>query len=81
MSNVVEIKVKNLNNIGARLRELADWAEKNPDAVQTVMVISAANDEIVSVHGYGQRTSPLEAQGWLAMAQQYLYEPMRERRS
>lgn len=81
MTNLVELKIKNLGDIAPRLRELADWAEKNPDAVHTVMVISAANDEIVAVHGYGRRTSPLEAQGWLAMAQQYIYEPIRARRS
>jgi hypothetical protein len=66
------VRFKSLRDIPARLRELADWVERCPDAVRTVIVVSAANDEIVAVNGYGDRASPLEAQGWLAMAAMYI---------
>jgi hypothetical protein len=65
---VRDIGRKNLIDIAAPLRELADWAEKNPDAVRTVIVISAATDRVVSVHGYGERCSAVEALGWLDLA-------------
>lgn len=70
--SVKEVKFHNLRDIPQRLRELADWAERNPGEVQTVLVISAANDKIIAVHGYGERTSPLEAQGWITMAALYV---------
>jgi len=68
MSNVREIKRDSLLNIGAGLRKLADWADKNPEAVRTVLIISAANDRVVCCHGYGERCSAVEALGWLALA-------------
>lgn len=68
MSNVHEIKRESLLNIGAQLRKLADWAEANPQAVRTVIVISATHDRVVKCHGYGDRCSAVEALGWLALA-------------
>ena len=65
---VRDIGRKNLADIGGRLRELADWADKNPEAVRTILVISAAHDQVISVHGYGERCSPIEALGWLDLA-------------
>ena len=65
---VRDIGRKNLADIAGRLRELADWAEKNPEAVRTVICISAAHDRVVSVHGYGERCSAVEALGWLDLA-------------
>ena len=65
---VRDIGRKNLADIGGRLRELADWAERNPDAVRTIIVVSAATDRVVSVHGYGERCSAVEALGWLDLA-------------
>lgn len=65
---VRDIGRKNLADIAGRLRELADWAEKNPEAVRTVIVISAAHASVVSVHGYGERCSGVEALGWLDLA-------------
>ena len=52
---VRDIGVRNLTDIAGHLRRLAEWAEQNPDAVRTIIVISAAHAEIVSVHGYGER--------------------------
>jgi hypothetical protein len=68
VSNVHEIKRESLLNIGAQLRRLADWAEANPDAVRTVIIISAAHDRVVCCHGYGDRCSAVEALGWLELA-------------
>jgi hypothetical protein len=68
MEVVRDIGRKNLMDIPARLRELANWAESNPDAVRTVIIISAAHDRIVSCHGYGERCSAVEALGWLDLA-------------
>jgi hypothetical protein len=65
---VRDIGRKNLCDIAGRLRELADWAEKNPEAVRTIIVISAAHERVVSVHGYGERCSAVEALGWLDLA-------------
>jgi hypothetical protein len=65
---VRDIGRKNLADIAGRLRELADWAEKNPEAVRTIIVVSAAHDRVVSVHGYGERCSAVEALGWLDLA-------------
>lgn len=65
---VRDIGKKNLGDIGARLREIAEWAEKNPEAVRTIIVVSAAHDQVVSVHGYGERCSAVEALGWLDLA-------------
>ncbi len=67
---VRDIGRKNLMDIGGRLRELADWVEKNPDAVRTVIVISATHDRVVAVHGYGERCSAVESLGWLDLATQ-----------
>jgi hypothetical protein len=64
---VRDIGRKNLANIGARLRDLADWVEAHPE-VRTVLVVSAAHDRVVSVHGYGERCSAVEALGWLDLA-------------
>lgn len=63
-----EIKRVSLLNIGAGLRQLADWADRNPEAVRTVIIISAASDRVVSCHGYGERCSAIEAVGWLELA-------------
>jgi hypothetical protein len=68
--SVHEIKRESLLDIGAGLRKLADWADQNPEAVRTVIVVSAASDRVVSCHGYGERCSAVEALGWLALAQQ-----------
>ena len=68
--SVHEIKRDSLLDIGAGLRKLADWADQNPDAVRTVIIVSAATDRVVSCHGYGERCSAVEALGWLALAQQ-----------
>lgn len=65
---VRDIGRKNLMDIAGRLRELADSAEKNPDAVRTIIVISATNNSVLSVHGYGERCSSVEALGWLTLA-------------
>lgn len=68
MEVVRDIGRKNLTEIGPRLRELADWADKNPEAVRTIIVVSCAHDRVVSVHGYGERCSAIEALGWLDLA-------------
>lgn len=68
--SVHEIKRNSLLNIGAGLRELADWVDQNPDAIRTVIIVSAANDRVVTCHGYGERCSPVESLGWLMLAQQ-----------
>jgi hypothetical protein len=65
---VRHIGCKNLADIGARLRELADWVEANPEAVRTVLVVSAAHDRVIAVNGYGERCSAVEALGWLDLA-------------
>jgi hypothetical protein len=65
---VRDIGRKNLAAIGDRLREIADWADKNPEVVRTVIVISAAHDRVISCHGYGERCSAVEALGWLDLA-------------
>ena len=65
---VRDIGRKTLMDIAGRLRELADWVEKNPDAVRTVIVISAAHDRVIAVHGYGERCSAVESVGWLDLA-------------
>lgn len=70
MEVVRDIGRKNLMDIPGRLRELAQWAESNPDAIRTIIVISAAHDRIVSCHGYGERCSAVEALGWLDLASQ-----------
>jgi hypothetical protein len=72
MSNVHEIKRASLLNIGAGLRELADWADKNPEAVRTVIIVSAVHDRVVYCHGYGERCSAVEALGWLDLAKDRL---------
>lgn len=68
MEVVRDIGRKSLMDIPARLRELATWTEANPEAVRTVIIISAAHDRIVSCHGYGERCSAVEALGWLDLA-------------
>lgn len=65
---VRDIGRKNLGDLGARLRELAAWAEANPEVVRTVIVVSAAHDRVVAVQGYGERCSAVEALGWLDLA-------------
>lgn len=65
---VRDIGRKNLGDIPARLREIADWAKRNPEAVRTVLLISCAHDRVISVHGYGERCSAVEALGWLDLA-------------
>lgn len=66
--SVHEIKRISLKDIGTNLRQLADWAEKHPEAVRTVLVIAAASDRIVGCYGYGERCSAIEAIGWLDLA-------------
>jgi hypothetical protein len=68
--SVREIKRESLLNIGAHPRKLADWADQNPEAVRTVLIISCASDRVVSCHGYGERCSAVEAVGWIEMAKE-----------
>lgn len=68
MEVVRDIGRKNLMDIPARLRELADWIERNPEAIRTVVVISAAHDRVICCYGYGERCSAVEALGWLDLA-------------
>lgn len=65
---VRDIGRRNLAAIGDRLREIAKWADENPDAVRTIIVVCSAHDRVVSVQGYGERCSAVEALGWLDLA-------------
>jgi hypothetical protein len=64
--SVTEIKRTSLLDCPQRLRELADDMEKN--GLKTVICVVGYPEGKVAVRGYGERTSALEASGWLMRA-------------
>lgn len=65
--NIVQFPRANLNDIAAKLREMADWRESVDENATVVLILGRASQD-VSVYGWGHRTSGLEVQGWLARA-------------
>lgn len=63
---VHEIKRTSLMNCPQRLRELADEMEKQ--GLRTVICVVGYPEGYAAVRGYGERTSALEAIGWLHRA-------------
>lgn len=70
--SIHEIKRTSLLDCPQRLRELADDMEKN--GLKTVICVIGYPGGKVAVRGYGERTSGLEASGWLARAQTLMTE-------
>ena len=68
MMSVYEIKRLSLMNIPGKLRELADYYERNVDSLGTAIVVMGHRDGTVSVRGYGERTDALQCTGWLHRA-------------
>lgn len=63
--SVHEIKRVSLLDVPAKLRELATEYEQRPVELRTAIVIVGYSDGCVCVRGFGERTSSLEATGWL----------------
>ena len=63
--SVTEIKRVSLLNVPEKLRELAKAFEERPEALRTAIVVIGYDTGHVAVRGYGERTSCLEAVGWL----------------
>ncbi len=55
-------------NVPAKLRELADAAERaqTGDPFRAVVIVLCYPNGRVAVRGYGEETSPLQMSGWLA---------------
>jgi hypothetical protein len=66
MTNIREIKRTSLMNVPQRLRELADEIERQ--GLPTAIVVIGYPEGYVAVRGFGERTSALEATGWLHRA-------------
>lgn len=63
-----EIKRTSLMDVPAKLRELAMQYEERPRELRTAIVVVGYADGFVCVRGFGERTSALEATGWLHRA-------------
>lgn len=63
--SVHEIKRTSLLDIPSKLRELAAEFEARPGELRTAIVVVGFDDGCVCVRGFGERTSGLEATGWL----------------
>lgn len=70
--NIREIRRTSLMNVPKKLHELGRTCEILD--VRTAVVILGHPDGRVSVYGFGERTSALEATGWLARAQTSIAE-------
>jgi len=70
--SVHEIKRTSLLDCPQRLRELADDIER--EGLKTVICVIGYPDGRVAIRGYGERSSGLEASGWLARAQTMMTE-------
>jgi len=66
--SVHEIKRTSLMNVPDKLRQLALEFEQRPAELRTAVVIVGYADGYVAVRGFGERTSALEATGWLHRA-------------
>lgn len=66
--SVHEIKRISLLDVPGKLRELADEFEKRSAELCTAVVIVGYDTGHVAIRGYGERTSGLEAIGWLHRA-------------
>jgi hypothetical protein len=64
--SVREIKRVSLMNVPGKLRELADSCEKHD--LRTAIVIVGYPGGYCAVRGFGEKTSALEAIGWLHRA-------------
>lgn len=72
MSNlkVVPIGTPNLKEVPNNLRALADRLESGDyQQAAAAIAIVIGEDGDMRIYGYGERMSPLEMQGWMAMAQ------------
>jgi hypothetical protein len=74
--NLVQFPRANVNDVAARLREMADWVDSVDEDVTVVLVLGRAS-QAVHVYGYGHRTSGLEVQGWLARAAAHVMNAVR----
>ena len=63
--SVHEIKRVSLMDVPGKLRELAAAFEKRPQELRTAIVVIGYETGHVAVRGYGERTTNLEAVGWL----------------
>lgn len=66
--SVREIKRTSLLDVPAKLREIAAEYERRPDELRTAILVVGYRSGHVAVRGYGERTSALEATGWLHRA-------------
>lgn len=66
--SVYEIKRVSLMDVPGKLRELADTFEQRSAELRTAIVIVGHASGHVQVRGYGERTTNLEATGWLYRA-------------
>jgi hypothetical protein len=60
-----EIKRVSLLDVPAKLREMAAEYERRSGELRTAIVVVGYADGFVCVRGFGERTSALEATGWL----------------
>lgn len=61
-----------LTDVPSRLRAMAERVESNPELYRSAVLTLCRDDQCVEVYGFGERSSPLEASGWLARAQAVL---------
>lgn len=66
--SVHEIKRVSLMDVPGRLKGLAAEIESRPTELRTAIVVVGYADGRVAVRGFGERTSALEAIGWLHRA-------------
>lgn len=68
IGNLRVIGRASLLDVPRRLRAMAEEIEARGDTHRTVICVVAYPDGRVSVRGFGERTSALEATGWLTRA-------------
>ena len=69
---VHELKRTSLMDVPAKLRELADYCER--EDIPTVVVVIGYPGGYVALRGYGEQTSAVACSGWLARAQTAMTE-------
>lgn len=65
---VREIKRVSLMDVPGKLRQLAAEYERRSGELRTAIVVVGYTDGFVCVRGFGERTTALEATGWLHRA-------------
>ncbi len=63
--SIHEIKRTSLLDVPAKLHDLAAEFKDRPDELRTAIVVIGYKDGYVCVRGFGERTTALEAIGWL----------------